>query len=146
MNPSGVQLARPMRPPLRTTRSISFADFRRSGVNMTPNVDSATSKLPSSNGSDSASAVLNVTVKPSAAARAAAFARALRDSRSSVAAIALEVGYDLEAAFARAFKRLVGMPPAAWRRKQGESPAPPAPASDAARASPYSATDGRRAD
>jgi AraC-like DNA-binding protein len=40
----------------------------------------------------------------------------LRSSNSTVAAIALEVGYDSEAAFARAFKRLVGMPPAAWRR------------------------------
>ena len=40
----------------------------------------------------------------------------LRSSNSTVAAIALEVGYDSEAAFARAFKRLVGSPPAAWRR------------------------------
>ena len=40
----------------------------------------------------------------------------LRSSNSTVATIALEVGYDSEAAFARAFKRLVGMPPAAWRR------------------------------
>jgi AraC-like DNA-binding protein len=47
-------------------------------------------------------------------------ARLLRDTQSSVAAIALEVGYDSEAAFARAFKRLVGTPPAAWRRTQGE--------------------------
>jgi len=35
-----------------------------------------------------------------------------------VATIAQEVGYDSEAAFARAFKRLVGQPPAAWRRAQ----------------------------
>lgn len=42
--------------------------------------------------------------------------RLLRDTQLSVAAIALEVGYDSEAAFARAFKRLVGTPPAAWRR------------------------------
>lgn len=40
----------------------------------------------------------------------------LRESNRTVATIALEVGYDSEAAFARAFKRLVGMPPAAWRR------------------------------
>jgi len=46
--------------------------------------------------------------------------RLLRETQSSVAAIALEVGYDSEAAFARAFKRLVGTPPAAWRRMQGE--------------------------
>lgn len=40
----------------------------------------------------------------------------LRETRSSVASIALEVGYDSEAAFARAFKRIVGTPPATWRR------------------------------
>jgi AraC-like DNA-binding protein len=40
----------------------------------------------------------------------------LRESNRTVATIALEVGYDSEAAFSRAFKRLVGMPPAAWRR------------------------------
>lgn len=43
-------------------------------------------------------------------------ARLLRESSSLVADIALEVGYDSEAAFARAFKRMVGMPPAKWRR------------------------------
>ena len=42
--------------------------------------------------------------------------RKLLEGRSSVAAVAVDVGYDSEAAFARAFKRLVGMPPAAWRR------------------------------
>jgi AraC-like DNA-binding protein len=41
----------------------------------------------------------------------------LRDGTGTVASIALEVGYDSEAAFARAFKRSVGTPPAAWRRK-----------------------------
>ena len=30
-------------------------------------------------------------------------------------------GYDSEAAFARAFKRLVGKPPATWRRAQRSS-------------------------
>jgi len=40
----------------------------------------------------------------------------LRNSNRTVAVIAQEVGYDSEAAFARAFKRLVGKPPAAWRR------------------------------
>ncbi len=42
--------------------------------------------------------------------------RKLLEGRMSVATIAGDVGYDSEAAFARAFKRLVGMPPAAWRR------------------------------
>ncbi len=42
----------------------------------------------------------------------------LRDGNAKVSAIAQEVGYDSEAAFARAFKRLAGRPPAAWRRAQ----------------------------
>lgn len=41
----------------------------------------------------------------------------LRDSACTVAAVAQQVGYESEAAFARAFKRLVGEPPAVWRRK-----------------------------
>jgi AraC-like DNA-binding protein len=36
---------------------------------------------------------------------------------AGVAEIAAEVGYASEAAFSRAFKKLVGMPPAAWRRR-----------------------------
>ena len=50
--------------------------------------------------------------------RMQAAAHLLLETRSSVAAIALDVGYDSEAAFARAFKRLVGKPPAAWRRER----------------------------
>jgi AraC-like DNA-binding protein len=42
--------------------------------------------------------------------------RLLLDGRATIAKVAVDVGYDSEAAFARAFKRLVGMPPAAWRR------------------------------
>jgi len=45
-------------------------------------------------------------------------ARELREGHATVATIAQDVGYDSEAAFARAFKRLVGLPPAAWRRAQ----------------------------
>ncbi|MFN0314708.1 MAG: AraC family transcriptional regulator [Burkholderiales bacterium] len=45
-------------------------------------------------------------------------ARQLRESNRNVATIALEVGYDSEAAFSRAFKRMVGVPPAAWRKAQ----------------------------
>jgi AraC-like DNA-binding protein len=58
--------------------------------------------------------------------------RLLRDTQSSVAAIALEVGYDSEAAFARAFKRLVGAPPAAWRRMQREAASAPERAAEIA--------------
>lgn len=48
-------------------------------------------------------------------------ARLLREGNATVATIAQEVGYESEAAFARAFKRLVGQPPAAWRRAQRRS-------------------------
>ncbi len=41
----------------------------------------------------------------------------LRDSHASVATIASQVGYASEAAFSRAFRRVVGVPPAAWRRQ-----------------------------
>ncbi|NJO13540.1 MAG: helix-turn-helix domain-containing protein, partial [Gammaproteobacteria bacterium] len=39
-------------------------------------------------------------------------------SRHTVAAIALQVGYESEAAFARAFRRMAGVPPASWRRER----------------------------
>lgn len=42
--------------------------------------------------------------------------RLLRETNRNVASIALDVGYESEAAFSRAFKRLVGLPPATWRR------------------------------
>ena len=45
-------------------------------------------------------------------------ANLLRQSRAPVVSIALDVGYESEAAFSRAFKRMVGMPPATWRRIQ----------------------------
>jgi AraC-like DNA-binding protein len=41
----------------------------------------------------------------------------LRNTTATVASIAQDVGYESEAALARAFKRLVGKPPAAWRRQ-----------------------------
>ncbi|MGR4872088.1 AraC family transcriptional regulator [Variovorax sp. LARHSF232] len=54
-------------------------------------------------------------------------ARLLRDTDAPVLSVALDVGYDSEAAFSRAFKRLVGVPPAAWRRAQRSSQAPEPP-------------------
>jgi len=45
-------------------------------------------------------------------------ARLLRESNRTVATIALDVGYDSEAAFSRAFRRMVGLPPATWRKAQ----------------------------
>ncbi len=44
-------------------------------------------------------------------------ARQLADGAMKVSAVALSVGYESEAAFSRAFKRIVGVPPAAWRRQ-----------------------------
>jgi AraC-like DNA-binding protein len=55
--------------------------------------------------------------------RMQAASRLLLETRATVAAIALDVGYDSEAAFARAFKRLVGKPPATWRRERDAMPA-----------------------
>jgi AraC-like DNA-binding protein len=42
----------------------------------------------------------------------------LCDGLAKVSAVAEDVGYDSEAAFSRAFKKAVGLSPAAWRRQQ----------------------------
>jgi AraC-like DNA-binding protein len=42
-------------------------------------------------------------------------ARLLADGTAKVSAVAFDVGYESEAAFSRAFKKAVGIPPAAWR-------------------------------
>jgi AraC-like DNA-binding protein len=47
----------------------------------------------------------------------------------SISDIAARVGYESEAAFNRAFKRLVGVPPAAWGRAAGKDSKPPASSS-----------------
>jgi AraC-like DNA-binding protein len=41
----------------------------------------------------------------------------LRNTNATIASVAQDVGYDSEAAFARAFKRSVGQAPGAWRRE-----------------------------
>jgi AraC-like DNA-binding protein len=41
--------------------------------------------------------------------------RILRESNIGIAQLALRVGYESEAAFSRAFRRAVGVPPATWR-------------------------------
>jgi AraC-like DNA-binding protein len=48
--------------------------------------------------------------------RLALAADALRTTPHSAAQIATNVGYESEAAFSRAFKRVYGLPPATWRR------------------------------
>lgn len=48
----------------------------------------------------------------------------LRDTKAKVIEVAMDVGYESEAAFSRAFKRAVGMAPGAWRKgKRGASEA-----------------------
>ena len=44
-------------------------------------------------------------------------AHALQTTRKPASVVALEVGYDSEAAFSRAFRRAFGAPPATWRRR-----------------------------
>lgn len=46
----------------------------------------------------------------------------LADGAAKVSAVAREVGYDSEAAFSRAFKKLTGVAPAAWRNRQAATP------------------------
>lgn len=43
--------------------------------------------------------------------------RLLLQSNATLASIALDAGYESEAAFSRAFKRAVGLPPSVWRRR-----------------------------
>jgi AraC-like DNA-binding protein len=44
--------------------------------------------------------------------------RLLTESNATLASVALDSGYESEAAFSRAFKRAVGVPPSAWRRQR----------------------------
>jgi AraC-like DNA-binding protein len=50
--------------------------------------------------------------------RMQAAARLLADGHAKVSGVALQVGYDSEAAFSRAFKKAAGVPPAAWRSQR----------------------------
>jgi len=43
---------------------------------------------------------------------------------ANIAAIAAEIGYGSEAAFSRAFKKIVGVSPSAWRRRSGNDRSP----------------------
>ena len=42
----------------------------------------------------------------------------LSGGSANIATVAAEIGYGSEAAFSRAFKKMVGVPPSAWRRPQ----------------------------
>ena len=59
-----------IRPPERRTRAISEAAWRWSGANITPNTEITASKLPSSNGSASASPSRHSISTPASAAAA----------------------------------------------------------------------------
>ena len=50
-------------------------------------------------------------------------ARRLSDTRDPVARVAFDAGYESEAAFNRAFKRVFGVPPATWRKERTLPPA-----------------------
>jgi len=41
----------------------------------------------------------------------------LTSGKTNLASIAADVGYESEASFSRAFKKMVGVPPSAWRRR-----------------------------
>jgi AraC-like DNA-binding protein len=43
----------------------------------------------------------------------------LSGGSTNIATVAAEIGYGSEAAFSRAFKKMVGVPPSAWRRRHG---------------------------
>lgn len=47
----------------------------------------------------------------------------LAEGNANVAAVALRVGYDSEAAFSRAFKKAAGVPPSTWRSRRSDSSA-----------------------
>jgi AraC-like DNA-binding protein len=51
----------------------------------------------------------------------------LRRGTETVASIANRVGYDSEAAFSRAFKKVVGAPPSEWREMRVPRAAQPVP-------------------
>jgi AraC-like DNA-binding protein len=59
-------------------------------------------------------------------------AQLLEGRGTSIAAAATAVGYESEAAFNRAFKKFVGVPPGAWRRSHDAQPVEPRPARDPA--------------
>jgi len=57
-------------------------------------------------------------------------AQRIRTTRDTILQAALDVGYESEAAFNRAFKREFGLPPARYRRSfLGGGSAPPGPSS-----------------
>ncbi|MGA8996461.1 MAG: AraC family transcriptional regulator, partial [Pseudolabrys sp.] len=48
----------------------------------------------------------------------------LSGGNANVASVAAEIGYESEAAFSRAFKKMMGIPPSSWRRRAGAGLSP----------------------
>jgi AraC-like DNA-binding protein len=48
----------------------------------------------------------------------------LSRGNANVASVAAEIGYESEAAFSRAFKKMMGIPPSTWRRRAGAGLSP----------------------
>ncbi|MGC2456261.1 MAG: AraC family transcriptional regulator [Pseudolabrys sp.] len=48
----------------------------------------------------------------------------LSGGNANVASVAAEIGYESEAAFSRAFKKMMGIPPSTWRRRAGAGLSP----------------------
>jgi AraC-like DNA-binding protein len=73
-------------------------------------------------------------------------ARMFADGAAKVSAVALDVGYDSEASFSRAFKKIVGVAPATWRGSAHSTATSPssAPARRVRRRPPVPATMGLR--
>jgi AraC-like DNA-binding protein len=51
----------------------------------------------------------------------------LRDTSAKLIEVALDVGYESEAAFSRAFKRVAGLSPGAWRKAKRVAPSKSSP-------------------
>jgi AraC-like DNA-binding protein len=61
------------------------------------------------------------TISPNGGCRIAS--ELLSGGNSNVATIAAESGYESEAAFSRAFKKMIGVPPSVWRHRIRPDPA-----------------------
>ncbi len=72
-------------------------------------------------------------------------ARLLRASPKTILEVALDVGYESEAAFNRAFKRELGLPPARYRRQLAGDGAAPPQLRNAAPSAPSASSNRRRA-
>jgi AraC-like DNA-binding protein len=68
----------------------------------------------------------------------------LNNGRANIATVAAEIGYGSEAAFSRAFKKMVGESPSDWRARLGDRASRPAAAINPPVAGGLSITEVRR--